>query len=349
MADKFLTPEQNIKVKKNLLRFFLFTVTMIFAGLTSAYVVSMGEYFWMNVGLPDAFKYSTACILVSSVFLILAARGVKNGQSGLIKASLGIAMILGLAFGYFQYQGWGQLFDQGAPLRGPIMNQLGQYGKDFTFSYQGKEITFDNSSYYWRGEKLKQDVMDKMNELCRELNSGAVDANNNYKLSSYGSEFILNYHGTPVTYFDNKLQLNGTDFNLDLHYRLRYFSESILEGRGDFILHGEYGKDFVVYYKGDPLEYKNRTFYRKGKKLTPAQLDRLNNQDNTASSYIYAFTFVHLLHWVGGIIALIVMFFRGLKMKYSQQDSLGLKLGSTYWHFLGILWLYLYLFLIFIH
>lgn len=71
--------------------------------------------------------------------------------------------------------------------------------------------------------------------------------------------------------------------------------------------------------------------------------------NHTASgSYLYIITAVHLLHLVGGIIALLVVVFNSIKYRYDSKNLLGLQLCSTYWHFLGILWIYLYVFFSFV-
>lgn len=69
---------------------------------------------------------------------------------------------------------------------------------------------------------------------------------------------------------------------------------------------------------------------------------------HVAGSFLYAITGVHLMHLLAGIIVLFVTSFNALKGKYNSQNLLGLELSSIYWHFLGALWIYLLLFLIFI-
>ena len=63
--------ELNAKMKKNLLWIFIFAVCMIFAGLTSGYIVSQGGNFWVTMKLPQAFQISTVLIFLSSASLIL--------------------------------------------------------------------------------------------------------------------------------------------------------------------------------------------------------------------------------------------------------------------------------------
>ena len=67
---------------------------------------------------------------------------------------------------------------------------------------------------------------------------------------------------------------------------------------------------------------------------------------STASgSYFYALTLVHLAHLLFGIISLIVVSVKSFTNKYTVDKLLGVQLSITYWHFLGALWIYLYIFL----
>ena len=66
---------------------------------------------------------------------------------------------------------------------------------------------------------------------------------------------------------------------------------------------------------------------------------------NVAGSFLYVLTLAHLIHLIGGIIALIFAIYFSIKKIYSRDNMLSFKLISTYWHFLGVLWLFLYLFL----
>lgn len=72
------------------------------------------------------------------------------------------------------------------------------------------------------------------------------------------------------------------------------------------------------------------------------------SESSAAGSYFYTLTALHLLHLLGGLISLTVVLFKSVKERYNSEKMLGVELSSTYWHFLTILWIYLYLFLIFI-
>lgn len=70
-------------------------------------------------------------------------------------------------------------------------------------------------------------------------------------------------------------------------------------------------------------------------------------ESSITTTFLYIVTVVHLLHLAGGLIALFVIIFKQLKNKYNSKETLGIELGAMYWHFLDLLWIYLFLFLFF--
>ena len=68
---------------------------------------------------------------------------------------------------------------------------------------------------------------------------------------------------------------------------------------------------------------------------------------NITMSYVYIIALVHIVHVLAGIICLIVVIINQLNKKYSAEDRLGFDLASTFWHFVDVLWLYLFFFLYF--
>jgi cytochrome c oxidase subunit 3 len=67
---------------------------------------------------------------------------------------------------------------------------------------------------------------------------------------------------------------------------------------------------------------------------------------NSSGSFVYVLTGFHGLHIISGIIVLIVALVATFKFKVHSRNMLRMELCSTYWHFLGALWLYLFVFLI---
>ncbi|MFN3530520.1 MAG: heme-copper oxidase subunit III [Bacteroidia bacterium] len=65
---------------------------------------------------------------------------------------------------------------------------------------------------------------------------------------------------------------------------------------------------------------------------------------NPSSSFLYIITGVHALHLMSAIIVLFVIFANVFRYKVHSKNLMGIRLGSIYWHFLGALWIYLYVF-----
>jgi cytochrome c oxidase subunit 3 len=178
------------KTAKPLLWIGIVSIVMLFAGLTSAYVVRADNGNWLIFNLPDAFYLSTAVIITSSITLFIGLKLLKKGNVKGLNLMVFITFILGLVFTYTQFAGWSELTAKG------------------------------------------------------------------------------------------------------------------------IVFAGKYS--------------------------------------NAAGSFLYALTALHLAHLFGGLIALFVVLIKGLRGKYSAENTLGVELSSIYWHFLDILWVYLFLFLYYI-
>jgi len=70
-------------------------------------------------------------------------------------------------------------------------------------------------------------------------------------------------------------------------------------------------------------------------------------ESSITTTFLYIVTVVHLLHLAGGLISLLIIIYNHFKQKYSSTQTLGIELGAMYWHFLDLLWVYLFLFLFF--
>jgi cytochrome c oxidase subunit 3 len=70
---------------------------------------------------------------------------------------------------------------------------------------------------------------------------------------------------------------------------------------------------------------------------------------NPAGSFLYVFTGLHALHLISGVIFLIIVLISTFRYKVHSQALNTLEMATTYWHFLGGLWLYLFLFLLLNH
>ena len=189
------TLEQELKQAKRksakpMLWVSMISMTMMFAGLTSAYVVSRKRDDWVSFDLPNAFYISTILILISSITFMLAKFFIKKENRQLTTVFLVSTLILGVGFVFFQFEGFSDLF---------------------------------NSVLFFAVE-----------------------------------------HST------------------------------------------------------------------------------------VKSSFIYGITLAHLVHIAAGIIVLLIVFYNHITKKYTATNFLGLELGAIFWHFVDILWIYLFLFFYFI-
>lgn len=71
------------------------------------------------------------------------------------------------------------------------------------------------------------------------------------------------------------------------------------------------------------------------------------SESSITTSFIYVIILAHLAHLAAGMIVLLVIIYNHFKQRYKPGQMLGLELGATFWHFLDLLWVYLFVFLYF--
>src|SRR5215813_9270858 len=94
----------------------LTAILMLFAGLSSAYIVLRGMPTWQNIELPWLLWPNTAVLLMSSVALELSRRAIKRNDLQSMKRWLGIGGLFGLGFLAGQLAAWKQLVNTGVYL-----------------------------------------------------------------------------------------------------------------------------------------------------------------------------------------------------------------------------------------
>lgn len=70
----------------------------------------------------------------------------------------------------------------------------------------------------------------------------------------------------------------------------------------------------------------------------------INN--NASQSFIYVFTGVHLAHIVAGLIVVLRCFWGTLRPIPQKDNVFRMDLAVIFWHFLDLLWIYIYVFLL---
>lgn len=103
------------------------SICMMFAGLTSAYLVKRAQSNWLEFGLPKAFYISTVLILLSSLTIVLAIRSFKSRERKRYRLLISITCILGLLFGLFQWIGFQNLSSRGIQIFGNGSNPAASF------------------------------------------------------------------------------------------------------------------------------------------------------------------------------------------------------------------------------
>ncbi|MDP4599943.1 MAG: cytochrome c oxidase subunit 3 [Polaribacter sp.] len=107
------------KSAKPMLWISMISMVMFFAGLTSAYVISMKREDWVSFDLPNAFYISTLLIVMSSLSLMLSQYFLKNSKRPLSLILAVTALLLGIGFVWQQYVGFNELKSVGLFFTGP--------------------------------------------------------------------------------------------------------------------------------------------------------------------------------------------------------------------------------------
>jgi cytochrome c oxidase subunit 3 len=92
------------------------SVVMLFAALTSAYVVRQAAGNWLEFPMPVLFLYSTLTLIISSLTLYFSYKGFLAGNVNSYKYFLLLTFALGVLFIYLQYKGWMELVSMGVEL-----------------------------------------------------------------------------------------------------------------------------------------------------------------------------------------------------------------------------------------
>ncbi len=346
-------PQLKEKKSKNLLWAGIISIIMLFAGFTSAYIVIASDTFWVDIRMPEAFTYSLVAVGLGSASIFLSQTMIKKDKKPLFQMFLLFTFLLAGAFGYLQYQGWEDLFVRGNAVVGQVSSE-GRYGANFTMTYKGDSLVFNGSQFFVNDEPLADDQYNDLKQAATIIADAEVKSSKNvYKLNGY-DDFGFRFKRKEMTLKDGRFYVPFSDSLVPLSYdqrlHFRMFARNIRDGRGDFVMMGEYGKDYAILYKGQPLKYENRKLFKPdGIELSKVEYALLYKSRNTSSSFIYILTGLHLLHFAGGVLYLLGVIIAASRGRITAANHLKVKLAGMYWHFLGLLWVYLFAFLSFIH
>lgn len=93
------------------------SIAMMFAGLTSAYIVRKSQPNWRIFELPSVFWISTIVIISSSISIAFALKVAKKGNLKTARYLMLLTLVLGNLFGYLQYSGFYELYHLPQPVK----------------------------------------------------------------------------------------------------------------------------------------------------------------------------------------------------------------------------------------
>lgn len=112
--------EKIYKSKKTMMWFAMISMSMVFAGLTSAYVVSKSRKDWDSaLDFPVEFIVSLVVIILSSLSFHFVKVAIDRSNRKLATVLILSTFLLGVLFVYLQFQGFGNIIEQGYHFTGP--------------------------------------------------------------------------------------------------------------------------------------------------------------------------------------------------------------------------------------
>ncbi|MDY8136698.1 cytochrome c oxidase subunit 3 [Aquimarina sp. 2201CG5-10] len=115
--------EKTKRAKKTMMWFAMISMAMVFAGLTSAYVVSKSRNDWLtDLVFPQPFIYSILVILASSVSFHFVKKAIEKNNRSLATILLLTTLVLGIGFIFLQFEGFSDIMKQGYHFTGPTSN-----------------------------------------------------------------------------------------------------------------------------------------------------------------------------------------------------------------------------------
>nr|WP_294896910.1 cytochrome c oxidase subunit 3 [uncultured Pedobacter sp.] len=70
---------------------------------------------------------------------------------------------------------------------------------------------------------------------------------------------------------------------------------------------------------------------------------------NASISFVYAFTLFHIIHIIAGLVMILTAIRSSYGPVPNVKNTFRMEISSIFWHFVDIVWIYLYLFLLLNH
>lgn len=115
-------------------------------------------------------------------------------------------------------------------------------------------------------------------------------------------------------------------------------------------LNGEYGVDYHVQLNGNQLLFNGTDYFLPDDtSMTSPVTASVTTRKNNIGAMIFILIVIHIAHLGLGLLYLLVNYVRIRKGIIHQGDTVRIRTNGMYWHFMGLLWVYLFVFLFIIH
>ena len=72
------------------------------------------------------------------------------------------------------------------------------------------------------------------------------------------------------------------------------------------------------------------------------------SESTITTSFIYLVVLLHLTHMLAALISVLFVIYNHYKQRYTIGNTVGIEIAATFWHFVDVLWIYLFLFFYFV-
>ena len=172
----------------------------------------------------------------------------------------------------------------------------------------------------------------------------------------YGEDFSIALNGEDLIYNKKKLFFPAKELT---NAEKNAINQKVFQGGKEYsiknskvYLNDDEISDFDGYFQlkqGINIRIKNSFWERTKEELNPNQYAEFYQTSNVSSSFVWVLTIIHFLHLIFSLTGITIVSFRAKKGYYSSENTAGLKAVGVFWHFVGLLWLYLYVFLEYIN
>lgn len=244
----------------------------------------------------------------------------------------------------------------------------------------GYGTSFEGSNLFLKEYENPYSIFDVNNEVILENSKNGLALNGNlisegqkdelFKFSygvcndqpffmlkgRYGEDFSIALNGEDLIYDKKKLffpskELTALEKNT-INQKVFQSGKEYLVSGGAVYLDDLEINNFDGYFQLKPgvnIHIENDYWERVEEELNPNQYAEFYQTSNVSSSFVWVLTIIHFLHLILSLSGIIVVAFRANNGRYHSENTAGLKAIGVFWHFVGLLWLYLYVFLEYIN